>query len=91
MTNSSKQDITSRHSHDNPFVIQISISSAQILAAPINIESPNAFAYFTPMDHKISSPNTKLHIRPKYWCKMFKPAIRLKIASFDETKTAPVP
>ena len=58
---------------------------------PINIESPNAFAYSRPMDHKISSSNTKLHIRSKYWCKMFKPAIRLKIASFDETKTTPVP
>ena len=42
------------------------------------------------LEYKISSSNTKPHIRLNYWCKVFKPAICLKIASLDETKTAPI-
>ena len=71
-------------------MIQISITLTKVLAAPINIEPPNIFGYFTPMDFKISSSNTKLHIRLNYWFKVFEPAICLKIASLDETKTAPI-
>jgi hypothetical protein len=42
-------------------VIQVSISLTWVLAAPINIEPPNTFGHFAPMNHNISSSNTKFH------------------------------
>ena len=42
-------------------VIQVIISLTWVLAAPINIEPPNTFGHFAPMNHNISSSNTKFH------------------------------
>ena len=83
MMNSSKQDITSRHSYNKNLVIQIIINLTKLLAAPINIKPPNTFGYI-PIDYKISRSNTKLHIRPN--AKVIESAIIPKIASLDEIK-----